>query len=226
MRVFLLSPAITAATLARLAALQRDEAVSQAEILADIESLSQADIVIVEGTVSAERFMPDLKSAPGRVIVLADRSSTPQRDTLLHDGADLVLHGQVSDDEIVAQIRAIARRNLASARRITRPTRAKIVLERDRRYAVVLGRRVTLTLLEGNLLAAFTARPDQVLSGCELLTSAWGAPIAARSTLSASIRRLRIKIEPDPSNPVFIHTVWGGGYIYRPEGEDVTGKLQ
>ena len=89
----------------------------------------------------------------------------------------------------------------------------------DRRQAVVLGRRVALTLLESNLLSAFTARPGEVLDGAELMTSVWGSPFGARSTVSAYIRRLRLKVEPDPSNPIFIHTVWGAGYVYRPAGE-------
>lgn len=101
----------------------------------------------------------------------------------------------------------------------TRWRKDKVVLDTDRRHAVVLGRRVTLTLLEGKLLAAFLARPGEVLDRRALMTSVWGSPFGAHSTVSAYIRRLRVKIEPDPSNPVFIRTVWGGGYIYRPDGE-------
>ena len=116
----------------------------------------------------------------------------------------------LSVDEIVAQVRAIAR---------THRGKDKIVLDADRRQAVVLGRRVTLTLLEGNLLATFMARPAEVLDRRALMTSVWGSSVGARSTVSAYIRRLRVKIEPDPSNPVFIRTVWAGGYVFRPEGE-------
>ena len=219
MRVVLLSLNVTAATLARAAALERDPVVSRVKISDQVRTVSDAEVVIIEGTASAGRVMPNLRSAPGKVVVLADRLTSAERVALLDDGADLVLVGEVTDEEIVAQIRALARRRPASAGQVVRRTRTKLVLERDRRHAVVLGRRITLTLLEANLLAAFMAQPNQVLSGRELLINAWGAPIAARSTVSASIRRLRIKIEPDPSNPVFIRTVWGGGYVYRPEGE-------
>lgn len=219
MRVILLCPNLTAATLARAAALERDPVVSRVQILDEVRTVSEDDVVIVEGTLPAGRVLPELRSAPGEVIVVAERLTSAQNVALLDGGADLVLHGEVTDEEVVAQVRAIARRCPASAGRVVRRPQAKLVLEWDRRHAVVVGRRVSLTLLEGNLLAAFIARPDQVLSGLELLTSAWGAPIAARSTVSASIRRLRKKIEPDPANPVFIRTVWGGGYVYRPEGE-------
>lgn len=219
MRVVLLSPNVTAATLTRAAALERDPIVSWVQISDEVRTVSEADVVILEGTVLAGRVMPGLRLGPGKVIVLADRLTSAEKVALLDVGADLVLHGEVSDEEVVAQIRAIARPRAAPAAQVGRCTRTKLVLEGDRRHAVVVGRRITLTLLEANLLAAFLARPNEVLSGHELLTSAWGAPIAARSTVSASIRRLRLKIEPDPSNPIFIRTVWGGGYIYRPEGE-------
>lgn len=218
MRVLLLSQYPTAVTFARSAVLAAEPAVTRVIVSDDVRSVSEADVVIVDGPVPAGSVMPKSTRPAGGAIVLVDRLTSAQRAALLDDGADLVLHGEVSDQEVVAQIRAIARRRHASARRAIRSPRAKILLEQDRRHVVVLGRRITLTLLEGNLLAAFIARPDQVLSGRELLTSAWGAPIAARSTVSSSIRRLRVKIEPDPANPVFIHTVWGGGYIYRPEG--------
>ena len=219
MRVILLSSNVTAATLTRAAALERDPVVSRVKMSDEVRTVAEADVVVVEGTAMARRVMPYLRSAPGKIIVLADRLTSAEKVALLEVGADLVLHGEVSDAEVVAQIRAIARPRAVLGGEVARRIRTKLVLERDRRHAVVVGRRVTLTLLEGNLLAAFIARPNQVLSGCELLTSAWGAPIAARSTLSATIRRLRLKIEPDPSNPVFIRTVWGGGYVYRPEGE-------
>lgn len=96
---------------------------------------------------------------------------------------------------------------------------AKILLDTDGRHAVVLGRRVTLTPLEGNLLAAFIARPGEVLNTRALMTGLWGSPFGTRSTVSASVRRLRVKIEPDPSHPVFIKTVWADGYVFRPDGK-------
>lgn len=154
-------------------------------------------------------------------IVVADHSTAGERRKLLDNGADIVLHGDVTNDQIVAQLRAIARSRGAPIRGAvrTRRRREKLVLETDHRHAVVSGRRVSLTLLEGRLLAAFMARPGELLDRSALMTSVWDSPFGARSTVSAYIRRLRLKIEPDPSNPVFIRTVWGGGYLYRSESE-------
>lgn len=219
MRVLLLLSDVAKAAVAQSAALEGDFSVSRIDISDGTPDGLDADLVVLEGALTADRLMPRLRSMSGPVIVVADRCTSAQRVALLDGGADAVLHGDVADDELLAQIRAIARRGVPSLTRRSRPRRARIVLAGDRRNVVVLGRRATLTNLEGNLLAAFMARPNEVVSGRELLISAWGAPIAARSTVTASIRRLRIKIEPDPSHPIFIRTVWGGGYVYRPEGD-------
>jgi DNA-binding response OmpR family regulator len=150
------------------------------------------------------------------------QSAATTRIRVLDCGADLVLHGDVPDDEIVAQVRAMARRGADHNHSVVRPNgrQARIVLDPDRRHVVVLGRQVTLTRLEGHLLATFMARPGEVLDSRALMTSVRGSPFGARSTVSAQVRRLRVKIEPDASNPVFIRTVWGGGYTYQPEGGD------
>lgn len=221
MRVLLFLGEIDVSPLALTAALERDSSVSHVEISDNIRSASDADLAIIRGGC----FTETLASRPGSEtcvrVVVADHATADDRIRLLDDGADVVLHGDTPDDEIVAQVRAIARRRNAPRRgvRRTREDTDKIVLDADRRHAVVLGRRVNLTLLEGNLLATFMARPAEVLDHCALMTSVWGAPFGARSTVSAYIRRLRVKVEPDPSNPVFIRTVWAGGYVYRPDGE-------
>lgn len=175
--------------------------------------------MIIRGVSSGETLVPRLRSGICVVVVVADPAGPTERIRLLDQGADVVLHGEVSDEEIVAQVRALARRGAAPARVVrTGRRQARIVLDPDRRQALVLGRQVNLTLLEGNLLAAFIARPGEVLDSRTLMISVWGSPFGARSTVSAYIRRLRIKIEPDPRHPVFIRTVWGGGYLYRPGG--------
>jgi DNA-binding response OmpR family regulator len=221
MRVLLLVGDIDVSPLALTAALERDSSVSQVEISDDIRNAPDADLTIVRGGCSPEPLAPRPGSGNCVRVVLADHATADDRIRLLEDGADVVLPGDAPDDEIVAQVRAIARRRTAPRSEVaSAPVDTdKIVLDADRRHAAVLGRRITLTLLEGNLLATFMARPAEVLDRRALMTSVWGAPFGARSTVSAYIRRLRVKVEPDPSNPVFIRTVWAGGYVYRPDGE-------
>lgn len=216
MRVLLLPLGAKKSRLELAMALERDAAVSEVEISNDPGQARRADVVLIAGC--GERPLGPDRAAGCTYIVVAE-DPLPQRIQLLEGGADVVLHGEVSIAEIVAQVRAVARRRAPAAQPNVRcPAREpQIMLGADRRHAIVLGRRVSLTLLEGHLLAAFIARPGELLCTEDLMTSVWGSPFGARSTVSAYIRRLRVKIEPDPSNPVFIQTVWGGGYVYRPE---------
>lgn len=148
------------------------------------------------------------------------RCNPPRRR--LDVGADVVLLDPVAVEEVVAQLRALVRRQTGSAREAIPSGRLRLpprmVLDGNRRHVTVGGRRIALTHLEGELLAAFLARPAEVLDDAELLRIVWGSPFGARSTVSAYIRRLRVKIEPDPADPVFIRTVWGAGYVYWPDG--------
>jgi DNA-binding response OmpR family regulator len=222
MRVVVVSGDISLSPLGLAEALEEDPSVSRVEASNSTHRAGDADVAVIRGAWSAETVAPDLHSGSCVCVVVAKDANAGERIRLLDDGADVVLHGDVPDDEIVAQVRAIARRRNTPIDGIVRPPEGqdKIVLEPDRRHAVVLGRRVTLTALEGKLLKAFMDQPGVVLDGRALMTTVWGSPFGARSTISAYIRRLRVKIEPDPSNPAFIGTVWGGGYLYRPEGEE------
>ena len=219
MRVLLLSEHSNPSWVGLRAALERTPAVSHVDI-SGIERAADADILIASDVTAAEIIALRLRSATWLLVVVAGPAAAGERIKLLDQGADLVLHGAVPDDEIVAQVGAIARRAVTPVHQGVRSCpNAKILLDTDGRHAVVLGRRVTLTPLEGNLLAAFIARPGEVLNSRALMTGLWGSPFGARSTVSASVRRLRVKIEPDPSHPVFIKTVWADGYVFRPDGK-------
>jgi two-component system OmpR family response regulator len=88
------------------------------------------------------------------------------------------------------------------------------VLDTDRRRLIdTEGAEVALTTSEFRLLTAFLARPRFVLSRDQLLdlTSGRAAQVFDR-TIDNQISRLRRKIEADPTKPVLIATVWGGGY--------------
>ena len=217
MRVLLLPLGVKHSRLELAMALERDASVRQVEISNDPGQAARADIVLSSCCAGRPSVSPDRSDGCTYIVVAED--PLPPRIQLLEGGADVVLDGDVSIAEIVAQVRAVARRRVRAAR-LTAPRQGRepeIMLGADRRHAVVLGRRVSLTSLEGHLLAAFIARPGELLCNEDLMTSVWGSPFGARSTVSAYIRRLRVKIEPDPSHPIFIRTVWGGGYVYRPE---------
>jgi len=92
-------------------------------------------------------------------------------------------------------------------------TLGDLVIDPERRRVTVGGRPVSLTATEFDLLAYLAASPGRVYRREQLLTAVWGYEFAgADRTVDVHIRRLREKIEPDPSNPVYILTSWGRGY--------------
>ncbi len=77
------------------------------------------------------------------------------------------------------------------------------------------GEAVGLTAKEFDLLALFARHPGRAFSRQELLDLVWGYQYAGYShTVNSHINRLRGKIEPDPSDPTYIKTVWGVGYRF------------
>jgi DNA-binding response OmpR family regulator len=74
---------------------------------------------------------------------------------------------------------------------------------------------VTLTAREFDLLSFLAQNPDRVFRRADLLEHVWGYTVGDTATVTVHIRRLRGKIEADPSQPVHIETVWGIGYRFR-----------
>ena len=75
------------------------------------------------------------------------------------------------------------------------------------------GNRVRLTQVEYNIMKMFMMNPGRVLSREDILTEVWGKEYEGElKIVDVNIRRLRIKIEDDTTNPTYINTVWGYGY--------------
>jgi DNA-binding response OmpR family regulator len=86
------------------------------------------------------------------------------------------------------------------------------------RSVTLAGAPVPLTAKEFDLLWLLASYPRQVFSREQLLDRVWGYEFeGGDSTVTVHIRRLREKIEPDPSNPTYVQTVWGVGYKFEPE---------
>lgn len=78
------------------------------------------------------------------------------------------------------------------------------------------GTKIDLTSTEFNLLWHMSQYPNQVFSRTQLLDSVWGfSDFVDSSTVTVHIRRLREKLEPDPSKPRWLLTVWGVGYKFE-----------
>lgn len=164
------------------------------------------DVVIVDLGAAPAKALPAVPSGGHLLVVIAHSASEKERVALFDHGADHILHGEVSVAEVAAQVRAIARRLVRP-----RPPLPVVVLDHDSCRAIVYGRRIPLTGVEFKLLSVLMAVPGRTFSTDDLMAAVWGSA-AARSTVSAHIRRLRRKIEPDPSSPKLIRTAWGAGY--------------
>ena len=91
-----------------------------------------------------------------------------------------------------------------------------LVIDTGSRLVTRDGKALALTSRELDLLTFFISNPGRVFSREDLLHSVWGWSYGDHSTVTVHVRRLREKVEQDPSRPVRIETVWGVGYRWSP----------
>ena len=153
------------------------------------------------------------------VILLTARGEESDRITGLELGADDYVVKPFSPRELIVRVRAILRRTGA------RQKKAPLVLEVagltiDGRSRQVFrqGDEITLTATEFDLLFCLASHSHTAFSREQLLAQVWGyeaALDAGTSTVTVHVRRLREKIEKDPSQPEIIVTIWGVGYRFE-----------
>ncbi len=149
------------------------------------------------------------------VIMLTARGEEEDRIVGLELGADDYLAKPVSPRELVARVRAVLRR----AQEPPSPHSTAQVLEHGdlrvdvaARVVTIGGRPVELTVREFELLVFLMERPRVAFRRDELLEHVWGYTYGDPSTVTVHVRRVREKIEVDPSKPARLSTVWGVGY--------------
>jgi DNA-binding response OmpR family regulator len=134
-------------------------------------------------------------------------------------GADDYVSKPFSPGEVVARVRSVLRRSAAAKQRGGEAVLRFDGLEIDPRSREVRveGSRVPLTPKEFDLLLFFASNPRRVFSRLRLLDELWDVAFDGDSaTVTVHIRRLREKIEADPSQPRRLLTVWGAGYRFEP----------
>ncbi len=154
-----------------------------------------------------------LKDLP--VILLTARGEEIDRVLGLELGADDYVVKPFSPRELVARVKAVLRRREP-------PTGQHELIEVDglrldsRTHDVVVrGQAVALSSLEFRLLHFLASNPRRVFSRDRLLDEVWGADrFVTPRTVDVHVRRLREKIEEDPSHPVYLQTVRGAGYRF------------
>jgi DNA-binding response OmpR family regulator len=151
------------------------------------------------------------------VIMLTARGHETDRIVGLELGADDYIAKPFSPREVVARVRAVLRRTNPSSADDAILRFDDLEIDSARREVIRGGQLVHLTRKEYDLLWHLASRPGVTLRRSELLEHVWDfAWDGDTSTVTVHIRRLREKIEADPSVPRHLVTVWGVGYRFEP----------
>jgi two-component system alkaline phosphatase synthesis response regulator PhoP len=149
------------------------------------------------------------------IIMLTARSEETDKLVGLELGADDYIVKPFSPREVVARVKTVLRRSGSGSKsQLIKSDR----LEIDPSQHTVLrdGQPIELTPTEFDLLMTLAQSPRRVFSRLQLLEKTQGTTYEGyERTIDAHIKNLRLKLEPDPRNPVLIHTVFGVGYKYE-----------
>jgi DNA-binding response OmpR family regulator len=150
------------------------------------------------------------------IILLTARGEETDRIVGLELGADDYVTKPFSPRELAVRVRAVLRR-VAPDGPSDRIELGDLVIDPATRDVILDGRQLRLTAKEFDLLHFLAQNPRQVFSREHLMDRVWGYQAAFDTgTVTVHIRRLREKIENDPSAPTRIETVWGVGYRFVP----------
>jgi two-component system response regulator ResD len=157
---------------------------------------------------------------PAAVIMLTAKGEETDRVVGLELGADDYITKPFSPREVVARVRAVLRRTgSASDAPSVGPVLAfgELLIDGNRREVEISGEVLRLTRKEFDLLFTLASRPGTTFTRTELLENVWDfAWDGDTATVTVHVRRLREKIERDPSKPRHLLTVWGVGYRFEP----------
>lgn len=196
-----------------------DGKIAMSMLESGIPDLVILDLMLPEiDGLSLTRWLRDRSDVP--IIMLTARREEIDRIAGLELGADDYVVKPFSPQELVSRVRAVMRRikREQSSAPPERPlTFGELAIDSPSRTVSVSGSEVQLTAKEFDLLYLLAQRPKQVYTRDQLLERIWGgAEYIDPGTVTVHIRRVREKIEADPSNPKRLVTVWGVGYKFEP----------
>jgi DNA-binding response OmpR family regulator len=185
----------------------------------EIPDLVVLDLMLPEvDGLSLTRWLRERSDVP--IIILTARREEIDRITGLEMGADDYVVKPFSPQELVSRVRAVMRR----IKREDAPVESErplsfgeMSINPASRTVSAFGEEVQLTAKEFDMLHLLARHPKQVFTREQLLERVWGgAEYIDPGTVTVHIRRVREKIETDPSQPQWLVTVWGVGYKFEP----------
>jgi DNA-binding response OmpR family regulator len=201
-----------------------DGKVAMSMLEAQIPDLVVMDVMLPEiDGLSLTRWLRERSDVP--VILLTARREEIDRIAGLEMGADDYVVKPFSPQELVSRVRAVLRRTKRASSQGGNTSQVaekplifdKLVIDAPSRTVTLEDRDIVLTAKEFDMLYLLAQHPRQVFTREQLLERVWGgAAYIDPSTVTVHIRRVREKIESDPSNPARLVTVWGVGYKFEP----------
>ncbi len=150
------------------------------------------------------------------IIMLTALGSETDRVVGLESGADDYVTKPFSPRELVLRVNALLRRVGERAEPESgRIVDGDLVVDSGRHEATLAGTVLNLTAREFDLLRFLVANPGTAFSRDDLLQQVWGWSFGDQSTVTVHVRRLREKVEADPTSPTRLVTVWGVGYRWE-----------
>ena len=199
------------------------ETVSEGRAFARSTAARPPDAMVLDlmlpGLDGLEVFRQLRSFAPTPVIMLTARANEDDRVLGLELGADDYVSKPFSPRELTARVKSVLRRAespVAVSNASKAVTAGDLAVDMGAREARAGDQPISLTVREFDLLVFLMLHPHQVFRREELLEHVWGYTFGDTSTVTVHVRRLREKVERDPSTPRHIQTVWGVGYRFEP----------
>ena len=156
------------------------------------------------------------------IIMLTAKGTDMDKILGLEYGADDYITKPFNILEVKARIKAIRRRNNKNTEVVKNSISiinvGDVSLDTEARDLNIAGKNINLTAKEFDIFELLLTNPNKVYSREQLLNIVWGSKVNNSSdlrTVDVHVRRLREKVEPEPSNPKYIHTKWGIGYYFK-----------
>jgi two-component system response regulator ResD len=208
------------------AGLRVEEAADGVTALA-VAARARPDLVVLDlmlpglsGLEVCERLRATRPELP--VVLLTALGEESDRIVGLESGADDYLVKPFSPRELVLRIESVLRRAgtvPGAGQPPRRLSSGDLAVDVRGRSAHLDGAPLALTAREFDLLVHFLAHPGRAFTREQLMHEVWGWEFGDTSTVTVHVRRLREKVEPDPSAPVRLVTVWGIGYRWQDEAQ-------